>query len=65
MDEYVPQIGDKVRVKDHKFPWMERFIGREGTVAGALTGKSCTVNLKGSLKRWFDNSELELVKRKK
>lgn len=65
MDEYVPQIGDKVKVIDNKFPYMERFNGREGTVHGSLTGKSCTVMLKGALRRWFDNGELELVKRKK
>lgn len=60
-----PQLGDRVKVVGHLFPYMEKFVGREGTVDGAVTQHSCVVMLKGAQRRWFDFRELEVTQRKK
>ena len=60
-----PRIGDTVKVIGHLFPYMEKFVGREGKVDGAVTQYSCVVALKGGHRRWFDFRELEVTKRAK
>lgn len=63
--EAPPRLGDKVKVVGHLFTHLERYIGREGTVDGAVTNASCMVALKGGHRRWFDFRELEVTKRGK
>jgi ribosomal protein L21E len=59
------KIGDKVKIVkncNRHLPLPPGTMGKEGKVAGAVTGNSCRVKIAYGDELWFEFRELEMVK---